>query len=213
MRFNNLKGKSFGKLSVVHKCKTRRNGNVVWLCQCACGKRKKITGVSLTTHGTKSCGCLAGEKSSEKTRTHGMYSTSIYQRYHAMIQRCHNPKCRNYKNYGKRGIQVCSRWRKSFEAFFRDMGNPPKGRSLERRDNNKGYSPTNCLWATRKEQSSNHRRSRRLTYKGKTQTLTQWACEKNIAPATLDFRLRRGWSMRRSLNEPLHLGRWHHAVG
>lgn len=85
-----------------------------------------------------------------------------------MKHRCLNPKDKRYKDYGGRGITVCSRWKKSFKNFIDDMGERPKGYSIDRKDNNKGYSPDNCYWATDKQQALNKRiRSDNKTgYKG-----------------------------------------------
>lgn len=89
--------------------------------------------------------------------THGMAGTPIYQIWASMIQRCTNSKDKDYKDYGARGITVCKEWLK-FEAFFSDMGHRPEGRSLDRRENDKGYSKDNCRWATAVEQANNRRK-------------------------------------------------------
>jgi hypothetical protein len=88
-------------------------------------------------------------------RIHGLSRTPLYSIWNSMRQRCHNPKSRMYKWYGRRGIAVCPEWRDSFETFLADMGPRPQGTTLERKDNNLGYCKDNCIWATRKEQASN----------------------------------------------------------
>jgi len=97
-----------------------------------------------------------------------------------MIQRCTNPKCRRYKDYGGRGITVCTRWLK-FENFYADMGECPPGMTLERKDNNKGYYKANCRWATNKEQGNNKRNNRLLTYK---RALLHQDLSKQLVPST-----------------------------
>jgi hypothetical protein len=105
-----------------------------------------------------------------------------------MIQRCYNPNRDGYKNYGGRGIKVCERWH-IFENFYNDVGDCPEGLTLDREDNNKDYAPENCRWATNKEQSNNTRRNHRVTYKGETKTLSQWAQDLGINKS----KLRRDW--------------------
>lgn len=92
---------------------------------------------------------------------HGMHGSSIYGTWDAMIQRCTNPKTVKFKNYGGRGITVCKEWRNSFKQFYKDMGDRPKGKSLDRIDNDKGYYPDNCRWATGTEQNQNQRMSKK----------------------------------------------------
>lgn len=122
-----------------------------------------------------------------------------------MKARCLNPKNARYEGYGGRGITICDRWLK-FENFREDMGEPPEGLSLERRDNDAGYSKDNCYWATRAEQQANLRTNVRLTYQGKTQHVAAWAREVGLAEITLVTRLRRGWPVERALSAPIQGG-------
>ena len=125
------------------------------LCACDCGTILDVSQPNLRHGGVKSCGCLrvkhghAGSRSRRRSRE---YST-----WASMIERCENPGDKRYKNYGSRGISVCARWRNSFENFLADMGPKPVHLTIERKDNNAGYEPGNCKWATYKEQSSNQR--------------------------------------------------------
>lgn len=125
-------------------------------------------------------------------------ASPTYRTWSGMIQRCKNPNEPAFNRYGGRGITVCDDWL-NFEGFLADMGERPKGKSLDRIDNNGGYCPENCRWATRKEQSNNTRTNRRITYKGKTKTLAEWSRCTGIKPSTLRTRLWRGWSIRRAL--------------
>lgn len=106
---------------------------------------------------------------------HGMRSEKIYSVWAGMIERCRNPKNKRYKHYGGRGIGVCERWANSFVSFFSDMGYPPSGLTLERKDNNKGYYKRNCKWATHKEQSRNRTSNRIIEYKGQRKSLIDWS--------------------------------------
>ncbi len=115
---------------------------------------------------------------------HGMFGTPTYTTWGQMIQRCTNPKSKEYPRYGARGIKVCERWRK-FENFLADMGLKPAGLSLERVNNDGDYEPDNCKWATPLEQSRNRSNVIQFTHKGKTQNLTDWARESGIPKSTL----------------------------
>ncbi len=110
-----------------------------------------------------------------------------------MRQRCENPRNPRYKDYGGRGIKVCDQWQ-SFENFLADMGMQPPGRTLERNDNDRGYEPGNCRWATRTDQASNTRINNRLTYNGKTMTIAEWARHLGVRDQLIRVRLSRGWS-------------------
>jgi hypothetical protein len=119
-----------------------------------------------------------------------------------MLARCYNPEIPAYGNYGGRGITVCERWRNSFLAFLEDMGKRPAPRhTIERIDNDLGYSPENCTWATWKQQSRNGRRNRLITFCGRTKCLTDWATEIGISYQTLSFRLKH-WDLDKALTTP-----------
>ena len=116
-----------------------------------------------------------------------------YRAWRNMRQRCLNPKVPNYHRYRGRGIKVCKEW-SQFERFIEDMGlKPSPDRSLERRDNNGNYEPNNCYWASRDDQENNKERSVKITYKGKTRTLTQWARELGLDYELVRTRWRYGW--------------------
>ena len=162
---------------------------------CVCGKTKIIDDYSVRILATISCGCAK--------KKHGYSKSPSYVSWNAMIQRCTNLNNPSHKNYRGRGVKVHNRWRK-FENFLEDMGERPSGTSIDRINNNGDYEPGNCRWSTQREQTSNTRRSRRLTFKGETMTVTQWAEKLNIHSQTLFSRLRRGWSTKETLTKPLH---------
>lgn len=116
--------------------------------------------------------------------------TKTYFAWRSMRSRCYNPKNPSYQHYGGRGIKVCRRW-ESYDNFYEDMGSVPNGMSLDRINTNKGYSPSNCRWATIETQLNNQRRNIRITKDGKTQTVSQWAKELGLRASTLFKRLER----------------------
>lgn len=204
-KINDLKGKVFGRLHVIRFLSISKR-NAYWYCFCSCGKTCIKQGTRLTAGKTTSCGCRQEElrRNGSIGRKHGMYGTSEYSTYRNMLTRCYNNKSKSYKHYGGRGIKVCRRWRNSFENFYADMGDKPgAGYSIERIDNNKGYSPDNCKWATKKEQAQNKRSVVKISVNGETHTIPEWA---KIIGA--DYRLihariyKLGWSKEKAVSTP-----------
>lgn len=130
---------------------------------------------------------------------HNGKGTPEYCVWQAMKQRCYSPTNPGYLNYGGRGIQICDRWRTDFATFKADMGPRPKNTSIERLDNNGNYCPENCVWATREVQSRNRRTSVYITFKGKTQTLVDWAKEQDLSHSLISHRLKIGWTTEEAL--------------
>lgn len=184
---DDLIGKKFGRLTVLHYVEYVRgiSPSSIWQCRCECGNFVKVRRSNLTFGHAKSCGCW----SKEANFIHGMAKSPEYMSWTHMIQRCTNKKNNAYHNYGGRGITVCSRWRNSFKNFLADMGPRTSGHSLDRIDNNKGYSPKNCRWATRAQQKRNTRSNIYLTAFGRTQCVTDWSRECGIPVETLRARI------------------------
>jgi hypothetical protein len=148
--------------------------------------------------------------------SHGKSKSPEYQCWIDMLRRCDNPKRKNYKSYGARGIEVCERWKASFSAFYSDMGlRPSKDHSLDRINNSKGYlcgntdCPTclnekpNCRWATPLEQAKNRRTNSTITYKGETLIIAEWARITSIPRQNIRLRIKAGWSVEDALTIPL----------
>ena len=194
--------KKFGKLLVLETAGSDNHKNGLYKCKCDCGKIVILTRGQITKSKTKSCGCVWKQLNKEKGTTHGMHGTSIYSIWLGIKYRCYNKKHKRYKDYGGRGITVCVEWLESFENFYKDVGDRPKGMSLDRKDNNKGYSKENCKWSTTKEQNNNKRDrkdSNFITYKGKTKTITQWAKRSGLTATTVSDRLKRAWSFEKAI--------------
>lgn len=198
-RFKDLTGKRFGKWTVIAEtAKHPSRSNAHWICRCECGTEKTLNGSNLTRSQNPSRSCFPCSQ-----RQHGMEGTPEYVVWQKMKQRCYNPNCKDFPRYGQRGITVSNDWMQ-FSAFFSDMGKRPSPKhTLERKDNDLGYSKENCKWATWAEQSRNKRSNRLITAFGKTQCLADWAIESELRYKTLQSRIRKGWSIERALTEPV----------
>lgn len=163
-------GQHFGRLVVLERI---YDGSRIlrYLARCDCGKEIAAFGTNLRRGNTKSCGCLMRELAARSHTKHGDtrhngITTPEYRSWWAMISRCENPNVIGFQNYGGRGICICERWRQSYSAFLEDMGRKPtRQHTLDRIQNDDGYFPSNCRWATKSEQAFNRRRTKRGPYK------------------------------------------------
>ena len=184
-----LTGNIYGILTVLRKTGSK-NKKAVWLCQCACGNLVERQSQSLRSkhrvRGTKSCGCLHGEWS----KTHGMADSRPYIIWRNMIHRCQNEKDKDYRNYGGRGITVCQNWVSSFDSFWKDMqATYSEKLTLDRVNNELGYSKENCRWATMKQQCRNTRKAITVWTPDGDMNLTSAAEKFGIKTVTLHARI------------------------
>ncbi len=201
-RFVNHIGKRFGKYVVISHL-GKINGNRRWLCRCDCGSERVVDGGRLLSGRSKSCGCAIPEIISKLFKTHGLTNSTTYFSWCSMKERCLNKNCESYPRYGGRGITICTRWLNSFENFFADMGEKPKATSLERKDNGVNYEPSNCIWATAKQQANNRRSSRFITYSNITKTLKQWSDSTGLSDDNIAARIKAGWSLKKTFTAPV----------
>lgn len=176
---HDLTGQTFGRLMAISYAGLfpvygGKNASY-WNCECSCGTKLKVSAGNLRHSGQKSCGCLRHEFLMRYNTTHGQSRSPTSNMWSHAKSRCFNPKNPKYKDYGGRGITMCDEWRNDFSAFFRDMGACPKGCSLDRRDVNGNYDPTNCRWLRMRNQGANQRKTIWVEIRGRRTCLAR-AC-------------------------------------
>ncbi len=199
---DDLVGMVFGRWTVLSFSGLNKHRQSLWECRCDCGTLRVVIGNSLKMGKTRSCSCSQQEID---RRTHGLTGTLEYRIWASMLQRCENPNVKGYTSYGERGITVCDRWHK-FENFIADMGlRTDPSLTLERTDNDKGYSPENCRWATRIEQARNMRSTKFIQYRGKRMTVRE-ALEISGSGASIKLASKRiferNWDITRAIETP-----------
>ena len=197
MKFIDLTGKRFGKLTVLKRVIKINSKKTYFLCKCECGKIKTIYRDDIVSGKTISCGCHKKEmarKLGKSTKTHGMTQTRLYHIWRGSRDRCQNKRSKDYKNYGGRGITICAEWEKSFESFY-DWAMSHGYRdnlTIDRIDVNGNYCPENCRWADINTQSHNKRNNVNITINGETKCSTEWERILGISRHTVKKRYLKG---------------------
>ena len=206
MTDNERIGRRFGRLEVVGIRRERRGkrNTIMAHCRCDCGSEKDVFWQALADGRVKSCGCLNRELTAKRghdNARHGGCGTRLYRIFRSMRERCERPRHMHYASYGGRGIKVCPEWRGNFAAFreWATSHGYADNLSIDRIDNDRGYSPDNCRWVDTRAQGNNRRTCHLLTVSGQTHTISQWAKLTGIGKTTIKERMRRGWSAERAL--------------
>ena len=183
-------------LTVLTRANNAKQGKAQWLCQCDCGNRKILSSEHLISksHPAKSCGCMTRALISKGNSKHGMAHHPAFGVWHSMKQRCEDSNHPAFHNYGARGIAVCPQWRNDFAQFWRDMGPTYQtGLELDRMDNNKGYSPENCRWVSRKVNNRNRRSNHVIDTPYGRMTVASFSELTGIGVTTILYRVSHKW--------------------
>lgn len=200
---DNFAGKRFGRWVVkeqVDSSKTNgRKSHRAYLCVCDCGTEKVIPAYSLKHNMTKSCGCLR----KESLTTHNLSNTRLFAIWSEIKYRCNNKECETYKLYHDKGITICEEWENDFQTFYDwSMENGYQSNlTIDRIDNNKGYSPDNCRWTTNKVQMNNQDKSIRIFYNNEWLSVSDVAEIESVSYNTIYSRVKRGKYEKRKLYE------------
>lgn len=201
-----------GKIKVVEYAGIDERGNALWKFECKCENYGISTGANIRNGNVKSCGCIRKDKGKkfmhDRNTTHGESRTRLYTIWGNIINRTTNESNKSYKEYGGRGITVCDEWKDfmKFKKWALENGYKEK-LTIDRKDNDKGYSPDNCRWADWDTQNNNKQQSWKIEYRGKEQTVEQWAKEYNIRRETLVNRLKKGMNPMEALETPVKNGK------
>lgn len=207
LEIQSLIGKRFNRLVVIgvsEECDCKNTEKV--LCRCDCGNVVAVRQNSLKTGNTRSCGCLQKEYQEKRKVIFDEDDKRLYHIWRGMLRRCYDPRSKSYYNYGERDIVVCDEWKNSFKLFciWSKENGYAKNLTLDRKDNSKGYAPSNCRWVDRRTQMNNMRLNVNITIDGQTHTMTEWGRIYNISGATIWARINKyKWNEVDAVTRPL----------
>lgn len=209
MKAIDLAGKKIGEWTVLARDYETKRCGVHWMCQCSCGNIKSVNSQTLRNGMSRSCGCQTKKFISQKNRKHGKTGCRLSYIWNMMKQRCYNKNNAKYPNYGGRGITVCDEWLKDFMIFYNwAMSHGyAKNLSIDRKDNNGNYSPSNCRWTNNLQQANNKTTNHFILYNGRRYTMSEMSRLYGINYSILKYRLKSGWSVERAISIQPRLGR------
>ena len=194
LRHKDLSGMRFGRLTVLDLEHIDYNSIYFWRCKCDCGNEVIVRNTSLNNGTTTSCGCCRNEETSKRFTKHGLCNHPLYVVWEDMRRRCIREYDCAWRRYGGRGITVCDEWSHDFKPFYDwaiENGWKP-GLSIDRKNNDEGYSPWNCHWVDKVTQANNRSSNKLVEYAGETRTIAEWATILDINYFTLRARINRG---------------------
>lgn len=212
-KVKDLIGQKFGRLTVIGKAdyyiSPKGQQQMQWLCECVCGKKLVVRATNLKSGNSKSCGCWNIEQIKKSENKNKKYPQLIYNKttkrllniYRNMIRRCYDKNNERYNDWGGRGIKVCEEWLNNFISFYNWAINNgyQDNLTIDRINNNGNYEPLNCRWATYREQARNSSKNHLITYNNKTYCIEEWSEITGLTPQAILSRLRRKWSIEKTL--------------
>lgn len=206
MRRKDWTGHKVGRLTVIKEVGKTKNGHYRWYCECECGGNTIVLSDNIRRKHSNSCGCIRIETVVNMNYRHGMSKKRLHNTWCSMLQRCNNEADQSYIHYGGRGIKVCDRWY-IFENFMNDMLEGYKDTlTLDRVDNEKGYSKDNCRWADMITQGNNKRTNKKYIVDGIEDTMANHARKYKISTSLVHARINRlKWSIEKSFKTPIRI--------
>lgn len=200
-KVKDLTGKKFGRLTVIERAGSNKDGRATWLCQCVCGNTSVKIGKLLLNGHCQSCGCGEYENRVNNCTSHKMSNTRLYNIWQGAKQRCYYHKHKSYNEYGGRGIKICDEWLTDFTVFYdwAITNGYSDNLTLDRIDVNGNYEPNNCRWVTISDQSRNKRDNVLITLNGETRILKDWCEFLNIPISSYYYRIHKGMSCEEAL--------------
>lgn len=185
-RMIDISGKKYNRLTAIKPIGRRKSGNYIWLCKCECGKFCEVEGSLLRSGKQLSCGCYISERITKMNTKHNGFGTRLYEIWRQMHRRCYGEFQQSYKDYGGRGISVCDEWH-DFSVFreWAYKNGYSETLTIDRIDVNGNYKPSNCRWATMKQQANNRRSNHTIKYIGVSHTISEWADILGVNQTTL----------------------------